>query len=217
VMIDDLVTKELTEPYRLLTSRAEHRLLLRHDNADLRLSPIGYELGLIDKARYEAVEAKRHAIAAELDHLSKTYLVAEKLDDQIHSFGLPPMGHNVSALEFLRRTEINYPVLARLGYGNPELNADCVEQVEIEAKYHGYIERQHALVQKMQRIDERRIPDWFDYAQITGLRFEARQKLVKFRPQTLGQASRIDGVTPADVFILMIHLEKSRQTEPKTS
>ncbi|MDD5095719.1 MAG: tRNA uridine-5-carboxymethylaminomethyl(34) synthesis enzyme MnmG, partial [Dehalococcoidia bacterium] len=187
VMIDDLVTKELTEPYRLLTSRAEHRLLLRHDNADLRLSPIGYELGLIDRARYEAVEAKRNAIAADLERLSKTYLVAEKLVDQVQACGLPPVGHNVSALEFLRRTEVNYQILARLGYGNPNLSPDCVEQVEIEAKYQGYIERQHALVRKMQRIDDRRLPDWFDYALITGLRFEARQKLARFRPQTLGQ------------------------------
>ncbi|MDD5095107.1 MAG: tRNA uridine-5-carboxymethylaminomethyl(34) synthesis enzyme MnmG [Dehalococcoidia bacterium] len=210
VMIDDLVTKYLTEPYRLLTSRAEHRLLLRQDNADLRLTPIGYQLGLIDEARYRAVEVKRNVVADEIKRLSKTCLVADRLADPMESFGLPPMGHNVSALEFLRRPEITYQIIARLGYGNPELIPECAEQVEIEAKYQGYIERQQAVVQKMHRIEDRRIPDWLEYAQVGGLRFEARQKLTRFRPQTLGQASRIDGVTPADIFVLMVNLERAK-------
>ncbi len=211
VMIDDLVTKELTEPYRLLTSRAEYRLLLRQDNADLRLTPIGYELGLIGKIRYEAVEAKRHAIAVELERLSKTYLTSEKLVDSIEECGLPPMGRNVSALEFLRRPEVKYQTLTTLGFGDPKLSPDCTQQVETEAKYEGYIERQQAAVQRMQRAEERHIPDWFEYAAITGLRYEARQKLQRFRPQTLGQASRLDGVTPADMAILMVHLERARR------
>ncbi|PIU55592.1 MAG: tRNA uridine-5-carboxymethylaminomethyl(34) synthesis enzyme MnmG [Chloroflexi bacterium CG07_land_8_20_14_0_80_51_10] len=211
VMIDDLVTKELTEPYRLLTSRAEYRLLLRQDNADLRLTPIGYELGLIGKIRYEAVEAKRHAIAVELERLSKTYLTSEKLVDSVEECGLPPMGRNVSALEFLRRPEVKYQTLTTLGFGDPKLSPDCTQQVETEAKYEGYIERQQAAVQRMQRAEERHIPDWFEYAAITGLRYEARQKLQRFRPQTLGQASRLDGVTPADMAILMVHLERARR------
>lgn len=217
VMLDDLVTKDLTEPYRLLTSRAEHRLLLRQDNADLRLTPIGHQLGLIDRNRYEAVETKRSAIATEIERLSRTYLPAEKLADKMESLGLPPMGHNVSALEFLRRPEVNYPILGKLGFGNPGLSPDCTEQVEIEAKYEGYIERQKNAVHKMQRIEERRIPDWFKYEEIIGLRYEACQKLEKFRPQTLGQASRIDGVTPADISILMVHLERARGLATKTS
>ncbi|MFA4837598.1 MAG: FAD-dependent oxidoreductase, partial [Dehalococcoidia bacterium] len=212
VMVDDMVTKDLTEPYRLLTSRAEHRLLLRQDNADLRLTPIGYELGLINRTRYEAVETKRLAIAAEIKRLSKTYLVAEKLAGPLERHGLPPMAHNVSALEFLRRPEISYRILTQLGFGNSEISAECAEQVEIDAKYEGYIQMQQATVRKMQRIEDRRMPDWFDYAQISGLRTEARQKLGRFRPQTLGQASRIDGVTPADISILLIHLERARKT-----
>jgi len=210
VMLDDLVTKDLTEPYRLLTSRAEHRLLLRQDNADLRLTPIGYEVGLIGKERYLSVEAKREAITAETERLGKTYLVAEKLADRLQEQGLSPMAHNISALDFLRRPETNYRMLAELGFGSEELHPQAAEQVEIEAKYEGYIQRQHALVQKMAKIESRRVPDGFDYANITSLRYEACQKLQKFLPQTLGQASRIDGVTPADIAILMVHLERAK-------
>jgi tRNA uridine 5-carboxymethylaminomethyl modification enzyme len=194
VMIDDLVTRELTEPYRLLTSRAEYRLLLRQDNADLRLTPLGHELGLIDRERYEAVEEKRQATAAELERLKKNYISLS--------------GRSVSALEFLRRPEANYQTLASLGFGSPGLKADAVEQVEIEAKYEGYIERQRGEVARMARLEARHIPLGFDYDDIAGLRHEARQKLMRLQPATLGQASRIDGVTPADVAILMVHLER---------
>ena len=194
VMIDDLVTRELTEPYRLLTSRAEYRLLLRQDNADLRLTPLGHEVGLIDRERYEAVEEKRQATAAELERLKKNYISLS--------------GRSVSALEFLRRPEANYQTLASLGFGSPGLKADAVEQVEIEAKYEGYIERQRGEVARMARLEARHIPLGFDYDDIAGLRHEARQKLMRLQPATLGQASRIDGVTPADVAILMVHLER---------
>jgi tRNA uridine 5-carboxymethylaminomethyl modification enzyme len=195
VMLDDLVTRELTEPYRLLTSRAEYRLLLRQDNADLRLTPIGYELGLVSKQRYEAVEAKRQAIEEELWRLSKTNL---SLDKKVSS----------SLLEFLRRPEVSYKTLTNLGLGNPKLSPDGVEQVELEAKYQGYISKQRTEVQRMHRLEERHIPQDFPYEDIAGFRTEARQKLTKFRPATLGQASRIDGVTPADIAILMVHLER---------
>ena len=194
VMIDDLVTKELSEPYRLLTSRAEYRLLLRQDNADLRLTPLGYELGLVDRERYEAVEGKRQAIAAELDQLKKSHISQS--------------GYSVSALEFLRRPEVSYRTLVSLGCGSPELRSDAAEQVEIEVKYEGYIKRQSAEVARMGRLEAKHIHDGFDYDSITGLRYEARQKLNRLRPATLGQASRIDGVTPADVAILMVHLER---------
>lgn len=210
VMIDDLVTKELTEPYRLLTSRAEYRLLLRHDNADLRMTPIGYELGLIGKERYEAVEAKRHSIPEELERLSKTVLVAEKLSDSIENHRLPALGRNTTALEYLRRPEVSYQSLDTLGFANPNLTPECIEQVEIETKYKGYIERQETAIQRMQKLDQRRIPDWFEYEEITGLRYEACYKLQRFKPQTLGQASRIDGVTPADIALIMVHLERAR-------
>ena len=210
VMLDDLATKELTEPYRLLTSRAEYRLLLRHDNADLRLTPIGYQVGLIDKERYETVEVKRQAIPAEIERLSKTVLVADKLGDSLQECGLPPMSRNVTALEFLRRPEVNYESLAILGFGDCELSPCAFEQVEIESKYRGYIEKQELAVQKMRKLEERRIPDWFEYDQIKGLRYEACLKLNDFRPQTLGQASRIDGVTPADMTLIMVYLERAR-------
>jgi len=217
VMIDDLVTKDLTEPYRLLTSRAEHRLLLRQDNADLRLTPTGYKLGLISQSRYEAVEAKRHAVAAELKRLAKTHLAIERLAISIEECALPSITHSVSALQFLRRPGVDYQIITALGVGDSRLGPDCAEQVVIEAKYEGYIQRQEAAVQRMLRLEERHIPDWFEYGNISGLRHEACQKLKRFRPQTLGQASRIDGVTPADMALLMVHLERDRGSAARSS
>jgi tRNA uridine 5-carboxymethylaminomethyl modification enzyme len=207
VMIDDLVTKDLTEPYRLLTSRAEYRLLLRQDNADLRLTPVGYKLGLISQKRYEAVETKRHAMAAELKRLAKTHLAG--LAGSIDQCG--PIAHSVSALQFLRRPDVDYRTITTLGVGDSRLSPDCIEQVVIEAKYEGYIQRQEAAVQRMGRLEERHIPDWFEYADINGLRYEACQKLKRFRPQTLGQASRINGVTPADMALVIVHLERGQR------
>jgi tRNA uridine 5-carboxymethylaminomethyl modification enzyme len=197
VMIDDLVTKELTEPYRLLTSRAEYRLLLHQDNADLRLTPIGYQLGLIDKARYEAVENKREAIAKEISRLGKSFIT------------LTEEAHSLSALEFLRRPQISYQHLLSLGVGLADLDPKTREQVEIEVKYQGYIEKQQKEVERIRRLEERDIPQNIDYQALSGLRYEACQKLSKFRPVTLGQASRIDGVTPVDVAILLIYLERA--------
>jgi len=211
VMIDDLVTTELTEPYRLMTSRAEYRLLLRQDNADIRLTPIGYELGLISEGRYNEVEKKRKAIAAELKRLGKTYFSpGEKLDLLLRKYHLPPQERSISALEFLRRPEVNYPLMTDIGFGQPDLEPECVEQVEIETKYQGYIERQVAEVERVRRLEEKLIPQGFDYDSIISFRKEAREKLKRFQPATLGQASRISGVTPADIAILLVHLEKAR-------
>lgn len=214
VMIDDLTTCDLTEPYRLFTSRAEYRLLLRQDNADLRLTPSGYRLGLITKERYEAVENKRRAIAREVKRLSKSFLVPNGDDTSTLSLNNQEMNRSVSALEYLRRPGISYHTLLSLGLGTPELEHDSAEQVEIETKYQGYIERQKHEVERVHRLEERRIPPDLDYSNINGLRYEARQKLIRFRPATIGQASRIDGVTPADVAILMIHMERLRKTSP---
>jgi tRNA uridine 5-carboxymethylaminomethyl modification enzyme len=197
VMIDDLVTRELTEPYRLLTSRAEYRLLLRHDNADLRLTPLGYELGLVGREQYEQVEAKRQAIAEELKRLAKTYFNNSD--------------RSVTALEYLRRPDVTYNTLVTMSYGNPGIDCGVAEQVEVEAKYEGYLKKQTTSVARMSRMEKRSIPDLFTYDNITGLRYEARQKLNRIRPVTLGQASRIDGVTPADLAILMVHLERGRK------
>lgn len=199
VMIDDLVTRELTEPYRLFTSRAEYRLLLRQDNADLRLTPIGYQLGLIDKARYESVEAKREATTKEIGRLEKTFFSP---DNETKS---------LAAIEFLRRPDVSYQTLRSLGLGSGCLSTDIAEQVEIEVKYWGYIEKQRRQVQRIHRLEEWRIPPDADYDALVGLRFEACQKLKGIRPATLGQASRMDGVTPADVAILMVHMGRRRR------
>ncbi len=197
VMIDDLVTQELSEPYRLFTSRAEFRLLLRQDNADLRLTHIGYELGLIDKGRHEAVEAKREAIASEIKRLNKTH------------FAPPGEERATSGAAFLRRPETTYETLLSLGIGSPDLGREVQAQVEIEVKYQGYIDMQSKEIDRIRRLEERRIPSDIDFGSLSGLRTEAGQKLNKFRPATLGQASRISGVTPADVAILLVHLEKA--------
>jgi tRNA uridine 5-carboxymethylaminomethyl modification enzyme len=218
VMIDDLVTRELTEPYRLLTSRAEYRLLLRHDNADLRLAPIGHSLGLISGERHRDVEEKRHAVEEELGRLAGAHFSpGESLDSLLARHHIPPMARSVSALEFLRRPEADYGLLVNLGFGREDLSTDRREQVEIEAKYEGYIERQVAEVERVGRLEERAIPSRFDYDGVDGFRNEARERLKHFRPATLGQASRISGVNPADVAILMVYLEKAKYDEVSTA
>jgi tRNA uridine 5-carboxymethylaminomethyl modification enzyme len=214
VMIDDLVTRELTEPYRLLTSRAEYRLLLRQDNADLRLTPIGYKLGLVPEERYRAVEEKRRAVSAELKRVARTYFATgEKLDSLLAKYHLSPIDRSISALEFLRRPEADYKLLTNLGYGRSDIVPEIVEQVEIEAKYQGYIERQAMEVERVRRLEEWVIPQGFDYDAVTSFRKEAREKLKRFQPATLGQASRIYGVTPADVAVLLVNLEKAKCTK----
>ena len=212
VMIDDLVTKDINEPYRLLTSRAEYRLLLRQDNADLRLVPIGYRVGLVSEERYHRVMAKKEAVEAELRRLKSTFLgptdsVNEKLSEQ----SLMPVTRSVTTLEFLRRQDVNYAVLHRLAPAQEALRTDVALQVEIEAKYSGYIQKQRQQVERFRRLEEKKIPINVDYDQVIGLRNEAREKLKRFRPMTLGQASRINGVTPADVSILTVYLEKLRR------
>lgn len=199
VMIDDLVTRELTEPYRLFTSRAEFRLLLRQDNADMRLTHIGHQVGLVDRSRHEAVEAKREAVAGEIGRLNRTHFVP------------PGEGRSTSGAAFLRRPETSYGTVLSLGIGAADLGRDARDQVEIEVKYAGYIDLQAREIDRVRRLEEWRVPPDVDYAALTGLRFEAGQKLNKFRPATLGQASRVEGVTPADVAVLMVHMEKARR------
>lgn len=211
VMIDDLITQEHSEPYRLFTSRAEYRLLLRHDNADLRLSPIAYQLGLIGKDRFDVVEQKRAAINSELNRLSDTYVnPSEALTLLLNKNGVSNLEKNVSALEFLRRNDVSYSTLVATGFGSVNLPPDVIEQIEIETKYWGYIRKQKAQQEKILRFENKGIPPNFDYDSVIGFRNEARQKLKKFLPQTVGQASRLSGVTPADISILMVYLEKSR-------
>ncbi len=209
VMVDDLVTREHTEPYRLLTSRAEFRLLLRQDNADLRLSPTGYELGLVSRDRYEAVETKSRQVAAELKRLAGTWIrLGADIDRSLAERGIAPLTRSISLLEFLRRPEVGYDALGDLGMGDDALDRECREQVEIEAKYEGYIERQRAEVERLRRMEERPIPADFDYDSVGSFRTEARERLKHFRPVTLGRASRISGVTPADIAVLVVCLER---------
>lgn len=212
VMIDDLVTKEISEPYRLLTSRAEYRLLLRQDSADTRLTPIGYDVGLIARERYEAVRRKREAIEGELRRLSRTFFGdSERLNVRVEALGIPLVHRSMSALEFLRRQDVGYEAIRQLAPPDGTVDDAVAEQVEVEAKYAAYIEKQRQQVDRTGRFEQRRLPADLDYDQVVGLRNEAREKLKLFRPMTLGQASRINGVTPADISVLLVTLEKNRR------
>lgn len=210
VMIDDLVTKGTNEPYRLLTSRAEYRLLLRHDNADLRLTPMGHELGLISDERYAEFLAKRQAIETELNRLNTTRLKPKDVNPWLEAHHYAPLKDGVLASDFLKRPEIDYQTMAQFLPDNPTLDHRVIEQVEIQIKYAGYIAKEEASVAKLKRLEGKKIPLRINYAAINGLATEARQKLVKIQPETIAQASRISGVNPADVAILSVYIEQGR-------
>lgn len=208
VMIDDLVTKGTNEPYRLLTSRAEYRLLLRHDNADLRLTPLGHEIGLISEARYEKFLDKKARVEAEIARLKETkFRPDEAVQAMLEACGSAPLANTTDGLTLLRRPEVSYSQLEALAPSPVELTEDMKEQVEIQVKYTGYIEKQLLQVERLEKMEKKKIPDNIDYDIIHGLAMEARQKLSKVRPLSIGQASRISGVTPADLSILLVHLE----------
>jgi tRNA uridine 5-carboxymethylaminomethyl modification enzyme len=210
VLIDDIVTKEVNEPYRLLTSRAEYRLLLRHDNADLRLSPIGHEIGLLSAERHAQVERKREAVAQELRRLTDANLPpSEAVNAVLQRLAHEPLARDANALQLLRRPDATYDLIAALVPSPTALSSEVIQQVVIEAKYAGYIEREQREVERVLRLEKWCIPADLDYAHITGLRTEASEKLLHFRPATVGQAARIQGVSPADVAILLIHLRRS--------
>ena len=212
VMIDDLVTRDHFEPYRMLTSRAEHRLLLRQDNADQRLAPIGYEVGLLGTDQYRMVEEKRDRVARELGRLGGTYLPQDgSMDARLESRGLAPVRKAVTAAEFLRRPEVDYNTALALGLGDWELNEECRSQVEIEAKYREYIARQSREVERIRRLEEQPISGDVDYAEVRGLSNEAKDNLSKFLPLTVGQASRVPGVGTSDISLLLVHLERKRE------
>lgn len=214
VLIDDIVSKEITEPYRILTSRAEHRLLLRQDNADWRLSPLGYELGLISEERYRRVERKREQVTEELKRLERTWLPpSPQVNAVMKSFGLEPLSRDINALQLLRRPEANYDLVAALSPSLIDLWPEAIEQITIKAKYAGYIHKQQREVERMRRLEDWRIPPELDYTRVVGLRNEALEKLNRFRPATVGQAARIQGVNPADISILLIHLRRSAGQE----
>ena len=208
-LIDDLVTKGTDEPYRMMTSRSEYRLLLRQDNADERLCPIGYRIGLVSRERLERVEAKYAAVASEIRRLGgKGLPPSDALNDFLAARGTTPVSDGVSLLALLRRPEVHYRDLAQFDPDFPDLPEEVAEQVEIRVKYEGYIQRQLQEVADFQKMEDHALPPALDYSAIQGLRLEAREKLQAVRPLNLGQASRISGVSPADIAALMIYLER---------
>ena len=208
VLIDDLVTKESFEPYRMMTSRAEYRLLLRQDNADLRLRKIGYEAGLVSKKVYEATLNKKKLIDDEIDRLKNTVIgAAKKNQDFLQAHESTPLKTGTNLAELMCRPELSYDILAEIDLGRKPLPADVIEQVEIEIKYEGYIERQLRQVEQFKKMEKKKIPVNIDYNDVSSLRLEARQKLILYKPVSVGQASRISGVSPADISVLLIYLE----------
>ncbi|KWX79419.1 tRNA uridine 5-carboxymethylaminomethyl modification protein [Paenibacillus riograndensis] len=207
VLIDDLVTKGTNEPYRLLTSRAEYRLLLRHDNADLRLTPIGYEIGLIPEQRYEAFLDKKERVEREIIRLRETKVKPVEVNAALAEYESAPIVDGSNLLTLMRRPEVAYSFVDLVSPSPEGLDEEMKEQVEIQIKYAGYIEKQLLHVEKLQKMEKKKIPDDINYNEIHGLAMEARQKLTKIAPISIGQASRIAGVTPADISILLVHLE----------
>ena len=211
VLIDDLVTKENVEPYRMMTSRAEYRLLLRQDNADLRLTPKGYEVGLISKSRYEWVKLKEKLIDAEIERVSHVVIGAnKKTQDFLAEHESVALNTGTTLTELIRRPELNYDLLATLDPDRPELHPEVREQVNINIKYDGYITRQIKQVEEFKRLEKKKLSPDLDYEKISGLRIEARQKLNKLKPISIGQASRIQGVSPADISVLLVYLASNK-------
>ncbi|HEX2986957.1 MAG TPA: tRNA uridine-5-carboxymethylaminomethyl(34) synthesis enzyme MnmG, partial [Chloroflexota bacterium] len=212
VMVDDLVTREILEPYRLLTSRAEYRLLLRQDNADQRLTPLGYRLGLIGEERYRNTLERYEKIARETERLKETWLVPSmEFNARLAELGVEPLSKMMSAGALICRPELEYHAVRTILGGSVDLDGDIGEQVATDLRYEAYIQKQRAAVDRSRRLEQMAIPSDLDYSLIPGLRNEAREKLIRFRPATLGMASRISGVTPADVSVLLIAIERRRR------
>ena len=212
VLIDDLVTKENKEPYRMMTSRAEYRLLLRQDNADMRLREKGYSLGLISEEEIRKTREKRESIKKEVERMGNTYIGAnEKNNAVLNRLGSSPIQSGISLLELCKRPECNYKNLEELDPERPSLSASICEEVEIEIKYEGYIKRQIQQVEAFKKLERKKLPKEIDYQNMQNLRLEARQKLDKIRPENIGMASRISGVSPADISVLLVYLERYKK------
>lgn len=215
VLIDDLVTKGTNEPYRMMTSRAEYRLLLRQDNADLRLTELGREIGLSDDERYSKFLDKKFEIDKEMQRISEEKIKPSEARTILEELGATPLNKTISLAEFLRRPEINYSVLEKLGKYDGNLNWQVTEQCEIQLKYDGYIKKQIQQVESYRKLEKRMIPRDLDFMKIDGLRLEAKQKLSNIKPLNIGQASRISGVSPADISVLLVYLQAyNRENEP---
>ena len=211
VLIDDLVTKENHEPYRMMTSRAEYRLLLRQDNADIRLRKIGHEIGLVCDEEYEHLLRKMDDIQSEIKRLEKTVIgVSDRVQMFLGKYGSTLLKSGITLAELVKRPELDYVKLAKLDEGRPELPDDVREQVNIEIKYEGYIKRQMQQVAQFKKLEDKKLPEDFDYSEVNSLRREAVQKLNKVQPATIGQASRISGVSPADISVLLVHFTRKQ-------
>ncbi len=209
VLIDDLVTKENFEPYRMMTSRAEYRLLLRQDNADLRLRKIGFEVGLVSKIEMDEMLAKKYMTEKEIERLKNTFVgAAKEYQDFLISQGSSPLKTSATLAELMCRPELSYESLAAIDKERKWLPDNVIEQVNIEIKYEGYISRQLKQVEQYKKMEKKKIPVGIDYDAIGSLRLEARQKLKKMKPVSVGQASRISGVSPADISVLLVYLRE---------
>ena len=218
VLIDDLVTKENHEPYRMMTSRAEYRLLLSQDNADLRLTKKGYEIGLISKERYDWVCKKEELIAQEIERVAKVKIGAnKKVQELLESYDSIPLNTGTFLTELIRRPELDYDKLAPIDPERPDLPAEVAEQVNISIKYDGYIKRQMKQVESFKKLEKKKIPENFNYDDVPSLRIEARQKLKTYSPTSIGQASRISGVSPADVSVLLVYMEQMKYHEKESA
>ena len=214
VLIDDIVTKGTNEPYRMMTSRAEYRLLLRQDNADMRLTPIGYEVGLISEERYNRFLEKKKNIQQEIERLRTTVIKpTKKVNDFLKSINSSELNNGIKLIELLKRTEVRYEDLKNIDENMPKITESEAEEVEIEVKYEGYIKLQMAQVEKFKNLENKILPENIKYLELEGISLEARQKLDKFRPTSIGQASRISGISPADILVLLIYLEQLKRNK----
>lgn len=212
VLIDDIVTKGTNEPYRMMTSRAEYRLLLRQDNADLRLTEIGHEVGLISEQRYNDFLEKRENIKKEIERIKKkTIKPSQETNELLKKYNTTPINNGTKLSELLKRTELSYERLKELDEDRPNLTKQEAQEVEIQVKYEGYIKMQEEQVEKFKKLEEKKLSEDIDYNELKGLRLEARQKLNKFKPTSVGQASRISGVSPADISVILIYLEQKNR------
>ena len=215
VLIDDLVTKGTNEPYRMMTSRSEYRLLLRQDNADLRLTQIGRDIGLVDDERYSRFLEKKYEIEKEMQRLEEEKIKPSEARGLLEEIGASPLNNTISLADFIKRPEINYEILKKLGKYDGSLNWQVTEQCEVQLKYDGYIKKQVQQVESYRKLEKRMIPRDMDFSAIDGLRLEAKQKLEAIKPLNIGQASRISGVSPADISVLLVYLQAyNRENEP---
>ncbi|MDO4351765.1 MAG: tRNA uridine-5-carboxymethylaminomethyl(34) synthesis enzyme MnmG [Clostridia bacterium] len=211
VLIDDLVTKGTMEPYRIMTSRAEYRLLLRQDNADLRLTEHSYRIGLATQERFDKVISKKQSVEEERERLKNTKVTPAEINPLLEQWGTTKVEGSISLMELLKRPQVSYAGLAAVDNSRPELAQHIVDHLEVQIKYEGYIRKQLQQIEKFKRLEDKKLSENIDYSQIEGLRIEAKEKLEKFRPLSIGQASRISGVSPADINVLLIYLEKHRR------